>query len=556
VPQRLAEVLFTSTTATLTPPVGEATGHAEGRPQQQQQPHRGVLYMQTAAAEALRNFVVNSVEDAVVDALAATSFPANNPAQQQQQEGQQQQGFAFRDGLVTLLLATWETVQRTRQDAPPVPPAAEAKVGTDGDDDDDGVAGKDVEADASGNNMQSTAFMAAARALEEVLQLVSVCVEGSEHIAEAFSAPPVVQTLLLMLEATTRVVWEALQHPSQLYLPAAGDDSGNAMWLRHYKRREAELLAAVAVAAGGVLHVLSGDNDALATLLQSAEVVAAHQEFLNSALDAAAIMTWLREESSSSSVPPAAVIAAAAGEEDAALLAVARQNILYELCEVSLHVQGALVNSAPNPVNAARVLPLVVAVLDAHPPRGEWRRTVPLLLQECQLQEELRAALINRALQRLRCDQAAVSVLHAVVDAVCSHNSPDLDDEAAFQQNPQAKLLYSSNAMFVVGKLMKDALQLSTNNDGSSGNNNEEDVMVERALRAAAGTTGTGGLITKLQLLVLSNEVGVWSLANTLLLMVPWSGLGEAPSHIWRAIVDALSTRAQLLADAAAAEAG
>ncbi|EKF39020.1 hypothetical protein MOQ_000758, partial [Trypanosoma cruzi marinkellei] len=490
----------------------------------------------------------------------------------QQQEEEQGEGrrIGFRDGLVALLMSAWDAVQTTRREAPLAPPAVVSKNGEDGatNNEEERVAegcGADVD-------LLHPALMIACRALEEVLQLIAVCVEGSEHIAEAFSAPNVLQALLSLLETTTGVVWETLQHPARLYEDPV--ERRGVTWLRQYKRREAELLAAVAVAASEVLHVLSDDNEVLASLLQSSEMMAPHQAFLTTSLDAAAIMAWLRDESwfISSATPHAAAGSETNDteeeQEDAILLSISRQNIFYQLCEVSLHVQGTLMNSAPNTTNAARVLPLVVAVLDAHLPHDEWRRTVPLLLQECALREEHRAVLIHRALWRLRCDQAAVNVLHAVVDAVCSLNEADADDETAFQRNPHSNLLFGSNAMYVVGKLMKDALRLPTDANGNKNNNNiitkednihvssfdpvngGDDVVVERALRAAAGTSGTGGLITKLQLLVLSNEVGVWSLANTLLMMVTWSGLGEEPAHIWRAIIHALKVRSQLLTEA------
>ncbi|RNF16131.1 uncharacterized protein Tco025E_05265 [Trypanosoma conorhini] len=569
VPQRLAEVLFA---AAAPASAGQPHGTDVQAPPPRQS-HCGALYLRTAAAEALRNFVVNGLEDAVVDALAASTFPVCG-AQQQPGEGGR---VAFRDGLVALLTTTWDAVQKARRDAPLAPPA----VAQDDDDDDDAAAapaeGDGVEGCNTRGGLRHAPFVIAARALEEVLQLIAVCVEGCEQVAEAFSAPHVLHTLLSLLGATTGVVWETLRHPAQLY--QATVETG-VLWLRQYKRREAELLAAVAVAGSEVLHVLSDENAALAALLQSPEMMASHQAFLTDSLDATAIMAWLREEAalapSSSSPPPSSSSAAAAEEEEAgeddALLSAGRQNILYQLCEVSLRVQGTLMNAVPSTANAARVLPLVVAVLDAHPPHNEWRRTVPLLLQECTLREEHRAVLVQRALWRLRCDQAAVNVLHTTVDTICGLNEADADDETAFQQNPQAGLLYSTNAMYVVGKLMRDALRLPTDVNSNNSNINansdaahvaasgpvncEDDVVVERALRAAAGTSGTGGLITKLQLLVLSNEVGVWSLANTLLMMVPWSGLGEEPAHIWRAIMHALGLRSQLLAEAAAAAAG
>ncbi|KAF8284871.1 hypothetical protein TcBrA4_0043810 [Trypanosoma cruzi] len=572
VPQRLVEILFTAPSSVGQSQKGDCSnsGHAP------RQPHSGGFYLQTAAAEALRNLVVNSAEDAVVDVLAASTFPTSDSGQQLQLQQGQGGGrrIGFRDGLVTLLMSAWDTVQKTRREAPLAPPTVVSKNEADG-----AMSNEEervTEGCGANEELLHAPFMIACRALEEVLQLIAVCVEGSEHIAEAFSAPGVLHALLSLLETTTGVVWETLQHPALLYEPPV--EGRGVMWLRQYKRREAELLAAVAVAASEVLHMLSDENEVLASLLQSSEVMAPHQAFLTRSLDATAILAWLRAESSliSSALPHAAAAVAAESEtkdteeekEDAILLSTGRQNIFYQLCEVSLHVQGTLMNSAPNTTNAARVLPLVVVVLDAHLPHDEWRRTVPLLLQGCALREEHRAVLIRRALWRLRCDQAAVNVLHAVVNAICSLNEADADDETAFQRNPHSTLLYGTNAMYVVGKLMKDALRLPTDANGNKNNKNiiknednthvssfdpvngEDDVVVERALRAAAGTSGTGGLITKLQLLVLSNEVGVWSLANTLLMMVNWSGLGEEPAHIWRAIIHALKLRSQLLTEA------
>ncbi|KAH8617007.1 hypothetical protein ERJ75_000419000 [Trypanosoma vivax] len=578
VPHKLANVLFFFT----------EDDRAKGQQAQNGPlPGIGTWHVRAAASGALRNFVVNSNEDVVIDTLVSLRFTAASP--QVNKEGTE---VTFRDALVHLLASMWEYIRHAHQDLPPAVPletAPSADGTVDCADSNPTVALHENETDWDANG---GTFFAAMRTLEEVLQLVAVCVEGSEHIAEAFSAPIVVKALLSITEEATQKTWKALQMDEKLYEAAAplkwcGSDNTvedeckrKSIWLRRYRRRETELTSAIAVAASEVLHVLSGDNEPLASLMQSNEMVAAHEPFLTFALDADAVKTFLQEEvpSSPSSFPTSSFVAATDNsvaevglEENSALLTVSRHNILYQLCEVSLHLQGVLVNSSPVPANAARVLPLVVAVLNAHPPYNEWTRVVPLLLQSCSLYEELRVACLTRTQCRLRCVQAAVQVMHVVVDAVCSLNEASVEDEVAFQRNPEAALLYNSNAMYVVGELMRDALRLREpsvqsgtssaslmtasalhgvgDTLGSREGYCENDVVVERALRAAAGTTGTGSLVTKLQHLVFSNEVGIWSLANTLLLMVPWTQLGDEPSTIWRAIIGALGKRSPQLMD-------
>ncbi|AAZ12766.1 uncharacterized protein TEOVI_000529200 [Trypanosoma equiperdum] len=630
VPQRLAELLLAAEPAN---PHVQLSSRQEGEGQAEEEgeaelnadarqviTRRGLLHIKSAAAGALRNMIVSGSDDVVVDTLAGATISTcalsqkqgagNEKGSNSNNNGRGEPNLTtpletkdervnFCEGLVKLLIDTWESATESRRRGITSYSAIVNRrlggAGTDTiaeyDDGNDNNAAdanscKSIIASADLDNMPPFSLL---RALEEILQLIAVCVEGNEQIANAFSTAHAAKSLLCVIEAATGAAWEALQPQQQSVEPPLSHSFGSneeeaLVWIQHYRRREAEIFAAVAVAGSEVLHVLSGENEALSTLLLSAEAMAPHQSFLTAALDAEQAKAWLEAEVCSLKTALASARGTGAnanvmeeiescGTEDALILSVTRHNVLYQLCEVSLHVQGTLMNTSPTSVNAARVLPLVVTVLNAHPPHDEWSRTVPLLMQTCTLSEGVRTYYLARAQHRLRCVQAAVHVLHVVVDVICSLNEPNVDDEVAFRQNEAAKLLYSNNAMFVVGKLMRDALRMPTTTSDETGagdvNNascsagiggncatttfaavqqqHEEDVVVEQALRAAAGTSGSGSLITKLQRLVLSNEVGVWGLANTLLLMVGWKDLGDAPSSIWRAIINALERRAQLL---------
>nr|CCC91758.1 conserved hypothetical protein [Trypanosoma congolense IL3000] len=607
VPQRLAELLISAVPASKSGVC--AVGGGEASEEQPFRIHRGVLHVKSAAAGALRNLIVSSVDDAVVDTLAAATVSNNaltrmrgfdrdkdeeegNPlisvmspsssAIAEVEDGERGIQVVFRDELVALVTSMWRCVSVLLQNAAPCflsgTTGRLAEASGDNGTAASGGAGEIDASDSAGGCIGEVSavvdnipLFSLLRTIEEVLQLVAVCVEGNEQMASSFSTGPAVGSLLHMIEVTTRAAWEALACPPQ---PAVGCTDGASLHQQLCKWRQAEIFATVAVAASEVLHVLSSENEALSTFLLSAEAMAPHQAFLTSALDAEQVMSWLQSDVCPPS--PAAANTDVGGVE-ASILAVAKQNVLYQLCEVSLHVQGALINVSSTPANAARVLPLVVTVLNCHPPHNEWSRTVPLLMETCRLPEELRMGYLSRSQWRLRCVQAAVHVLHVVVDLICNLNEPNVEDEVAFKNNEAAKVLFSHNAMFVVGKLMRDALRMPDNaaqassnsarmsrspslpqgngSDGAGGTTGfnygcvqqEEDVVVERALRAVASTSGSDSVITKLQRLVLSNEVGVWSLANTLLLMVGWGELGDTPSGIWRAIINALERRAQLL---------
>ncbi|KAG5487087.1 hypothetical protein LSCM1_07759 [Leishmania martiniquensis] len=602
VPQRLAQLLLFlppyelpagTTHPDAAPGVVSSMSSAATTTREEPQPHKGILFMQTAAAEALRSLVVNSEQDRVIDALTSAGVDAAS-------------GKNFAEGLACLVQADWQRVQQARRCMTPEDwmnvyhEGSEEEAGG-GETAGDGEAAPAAATTARRRRQAGSTrslYFTLLRHLEEVLALASVCVEASEACAEAFASSAGLLLLLDILRVATTTAWESLLHPSAQYyadeaLAPMGSETVVAM--RAYKRREICLLASLAVGTADVLLLLSPESPSLAQVLtgssglsgaavpasassppsavgSSAAMTAEQMSFLNTALDAADLRAWLAEK-------PAVEVQLQERFSDAALpsflgsqhtvLAMERERVLYDLLRATLSIQGMLVHTAPVAANLQRVLPLLNDTLHkVSLPMHVWRGLLPLLMGTCEFaDEDIRVAGTTLTTHRLHCTQAAVRLLHVVVNAVCEKNDTRLyeDDEAAFAANPLAAPLQSGGLFYAFGLLLKDVLWMSPNS-GADGNAatmagpptdsvEARDVMTreaqQRALRAEASANAE---VTAVQMVLLATEVNVWEVASTLLLMLPVASLGD-PALTWRALMQAVLSRYELHLSAASAEA-
>lgn len=576
VPQRLTHLLL------FTSPYAEThQNHSGAEAAAAPQPHKGVLYLQIAACEALRSLVTNSEQDRVVDALTGTGVV--DPTS----------GATFADGLAALVRDDWTRVQTARRGMTPADWMEVYHEGNDGEDgaEDTSNAAENVVADgaenvpAAGPQQQHrrraegtrNVYFTLLRHLEEVLALAGACVEASEACAAAFAHPTVLCLLLEVLRVSTTTTWETLLHPSGSYftaetaVPNAGE---TVLAMRAYKRREACLLAALAVSASDVLLLLSPENPSLAHLLTAAdgtpagaatEMTPEQRGFLNTAVDAVDLRSWLAEKPTAQEQLQErfsdAALPAFVGPQHT-VVALERERVLYLLLRSTLALQGMLLHVAPAAANLQRVLPLLCAALEkVSLPMHVWCGVLPILMDTCEYgDEDVKSAVTTLAAHRLRSTQSAVRLLHVVVNAVGEHNdarvSAEHDDEAAFAVNPLAPLLQSGTLFYAFGLLLKDVLWMSQTADGGAASaSGHTDVVArqaqQRALRAEASSNAAAA---ELQMVLLSTEVNVWEVASTLLLMLPVASLGD-PSLTWRALMWAVQHRYQLHLDAAAAAA-
>ncbi|KPA73337.1 hypothetical protein ABB37_09897 [Leptomonas pyrrhocoris] len=604
VPQRLTQLLL------FTPPyAAEATteeGNTDNRGKGEEagdgtpQLRKDILYVQLAAADALRSLVTNSEQDRVVDAL--TGIGVVDPVS----------GLSFAEGLAALVREDWSRVQEARRRMTPNDWMEVFLEENDagGDDAADGAAAQlhpheqqpqqqhELARRRRGAGNTRNIYFTLLRHLEEVLALAGVCVEANEVCAATFSDASVLCLLLDVLRVATTTTWETLLHPSARYF--ADDTEGVAtsataattttatasdavLAMRAYKRREAALLASLAVSTSEVLLLLSPENPSLTHLLTTAVesapsassssstssaaaspgVTAEQRSFLRTAVDAVDLRAWLAEK-------PPAEVQLQERFSDAALpgfvgplhtpVALERERVLYTLLRVTLSMQGMLLHVAPVTANVQRVLPLLCdALLKVSLPMHVWCGLLPILMDTCEVgDEELRSAVTLLAMQRLRSTQSAVRLLHVVANVVGEQSdarrSAEQDDEAAFAANPLTTLLQSSSVFYAFGLLLKDVLWISQR-DGGEGSSGGTDVVTQqaqqRALRAEAASNAAA---TELQMVLLSTEVNVWEVASTLLLMLPVASLGD-PSRTWRALMLAVQHRYELHLNAAAAAA-
>ncbi|CBZ23439.1 conserved hypothetical protein [Leishmania mexicana MHOM/GT/2001/U1103] len=594
VPQRLAQLLIFTPPYEL-PLVAPSTSSAAATAgEEEPQPHKGILHMQIAAAEALRALLVNSEQDRVIDALTSAGVNAAS-------------GGRFAEGLACLVQAGWQRVQQARRrTAPEDWMDVYREEGGGGGGDEAAVEGE-TEPAAEANARQrrchrqsgltQNLYYILLRHLEEVLALASVCVEASEACAQAFSTTPTLLLLLDVLRVAITTTWETLLHPSANYyadeaqVPVASE---TVLAIRAFKRREAGLLASLAVSTADLLLLLSPENQSLAQVFtgssggngaavtassssspsaagSSAAMTAEQTAFLNTAVDAVDLRAWLAEK-------PAVEVQLQERFSDTSLpsflgaqhtaVAMERERVLHDLLRATLSIQGMLLHIAPVAENLQRVLPLLDDTLHkVSLPMHVWCGVLPLLMGTCKCaDDDTRAAATTLTTHRLRSTQAAVRLLHVMVNAVGEKNDTDRheDDEAAFAANPLAKLLQSGSLFYAFGLLLKDVLWMSPNSDSSGNAATVADpthptatraVMAwqtqQRALRAEASCNAAA---TEVQMVLLATEVNVWEVASTLLLMLPVASLGE-PALTWRALTQAVLSRYQLHLDAAAVEA-
>ncbi|GET85814.1 hypothetical protein, conserved [Leishmania tarentolae] len=600
VPQRLAQLLVFSppyelpklNATTDAAPVGvlPTSSAAATAGEAEPQPHKGILYMQMAAAEALRSLIASSEQDCVIDALTSAGVDAAT-------------GNSFAEGLSCLVQAGWQRVQQARRRM--VPEDWWDVYREDGDEDrggdktaSEGEAEPAAETSARRCRRQSgltrNLYFTLLRHLDEVLALASVCVEASEACAEALSSSSTLLLLLDVLRVATTTTWETLLHPSAKYyaddaqVPGASE---TVLAIRAYKRREAGLLASLAVSTADLLLLLSPENQSLAQVFtgssggngaaastssspsavgSSTAMTVEQTAFLNTAVDAVDLRAWLAEK-------PEVEVQLQERFSDASLpsflgaqhtiVAMERERVLYDLLRATLSIQGMLLHIAPSGANLQRVLPLLDDTLHKTSlPMHVWCGVLPLLMGTCECAEEsVRTAATTLTTHRLRTTQAAVRLLQVVVNAVGEQNDADQyeDDEAAFAANPLATLLLSRNLFYAFGLLLKDVLWMSPNSDSQSNAATvshptrptaTRDVMAwqaqQRALRAEASSNAAA---TEIQMVLLSTEVNVWEVASTLLLMLPVASLGD-PALTWRALLQAVSNRYELHLEAAAVE--
>ncbi|CAJ1026160.1 hypothetical protein, conserved [Leishmania shawi] len=591
VPQRVAQLLFLSP---YEPP--QLNAHADATPSaaaaaEVPQPHKGILYMQIAAAEALRSLVANSEQDCAIDALTSAGVDAAT-------------GKSFAEGLACLVQADWQHVQQARRCMTPEDwmdvYREEGEKATGGDEAADEDEATPTAATSTRRRRQAgstrNSYFALLRHLEEVLALASVCVEASEACAETLSSTVTLLLLLDVLRVATTTTWETLLHPSAHYYADEAQVpvvSETVLAMRAYKRREACLLASLAVSTADVLLLLSPENPSLAQVFigsrgnsgtavsafpsssppaagSNAAMTTEQTAFLNTAVDAVDLRAWLAEK-------PAVEVQLQERFSDASLpsflgaqhtvVAMERERVLYDLLRATLAIQGVLLHIAPVPANLQRVLPLLNDALHkVSLPMRVWCGVLPLLMGTgAGADEDVRAAATTLATHRLRSTRSAVRLLHVMVNAVGEKNDTDRyeDDEAAFAANPLAALLQSGSLFYAFGLLLKDVLWMSPNRD-ANGNaavladpthpTATRDVMVwqtqQRALRAEASSNAVA---TEVQMVLLATEVNVWEVASTLLLMLPVASLGD-PALTWRALMQAVLSRFELHLDATASE--
>lgn len=309
-------------------------------------------------------------------------------------------------------------------------------------------------------------------AMEETLHLAAVVAEGNEAASQVFSSPEFLGLLVTIVCNLS------------------------------HSQREGSVTAAVAAAE--CLNLLSSENDQVTQFIGQ-ELSAEQLENLNG---------WIRGGPGANEQEPLV--------------------ISPRLLRLSLSLASTLLHCAPSTENATRVLPVLCHAFGTLPLK-EWSRALPLLSEDSKVSEEVRALAISQSADRFRALQAAVDLLSSLLDFACGQHEDELDDEAAFAQNPNAHLLATSGAFARLGEIIQDLLQPFP------------DAIAVRALREAT----PNGEASTLQHLFLSVEVGIFGVASSLLMMLPVTSLAPFPS-VWRATVSALEQRYQLTtADAA-----
>ena len=257
------------------------------------------------------------------------------------------------------------------------------------------------------------------------------------------------------------------------------------------------LLVRIALAAGELLRIITDENDQAAAFFTTGLTVEKQ--------------TALNSLTSPNDVP-----------------------ISPQLLTIRLHLCGVLLNVSANAANAQRIVPFITAGLE-HLPYVEVSRSVPFLSDDCQAVESLRIAAVEQCQERLRALQASLDIASQLLSWICSQEhhggSEDEDDEVAFARNPNALIFVASLIPTKILALLSNVF-----------------APLDVVTGAALFQPSENAHLTSIQHLVLSSEVGLFSLASSLLMVVPVSSIGIC-DQIYRAAMNALRQRLELLSE-------
>lgn len=494
----------------------------------------GTLHAQIAAAEALRNFFTNSEDYEVADILGRSQFTLLNG-----------ENCTFSRVLHSFISGTWALIKEAHSY---VPRDEHMMALWNSAEDDEAALKEHSEAQLSINYERLRAsraiklYFTLLRYLEQLMLLLVVVVDGSEEVAASFSHPAIVSGLLRQLETFITESMKILEKESSVFdsnaaLMVAEAHNGGS---HSFFRQEATLLVNLASATSDVLHTLSSDNEQLATSMsatvedETLGVTPAQISWLDSVVDGSNRLSWL------SQLPEL--------DPTCGVLTLQKEWMRYQLLQATLSLQGTLVNLFPSKANLLRVLPLTVQVLSSCKPFQQWQKALPLLEESCAIEEDVRSIIIQVVISRLRAGKAATSVLSNCVGYVCEHNAENEDDEVAFKNNTLSPILFELGAIHIFGEMLKDGLSMSN----KGGEESVVDALRKHEQRALREVAKSNPEVTTIQFVILATEVTLWDLASSLLLMVPAASLGT-PSSIWRAMINAVEERSELIRIAAEA---
>ncbi|CCW69090.1 unnamed protein product [Phytomonas sp. Hart1] len=575
---------------------------------------RDVIYTQIAVAETLRNLITNSQEDEVLDLLTSGDSSECNscvasvllpPITD------------FARLLGDLLRNVYLCVKEAHQGIDPHDCMLDNDDENENGNNKDNNKNNRVEPPLTvgqGNftfphqvhnkkqkNNQSRNYLLLLALLEEILRLLTVSLEATTSnttdfttalkrvngclcITEVFSLPETLHLLLEILEGSASTAWENLHHPAGYFsnftslsqgafpgndgsvlppeVPRSDAVTIHPMMLafRTFKQEETKRLASIASATADVFYALSPGNATMATFLgqddgglptspAGSSLSASQVVFLEQVVEAAQLRGWWEGAPEGPSLMGSSTPTTA--------LSLTWHCLHGQLLQMTLALQGALLQARPGPELIRRVLPTLTGVLQGALPLRLWRGALPLLLadgppsrerREGGLPDEAcRTAGVGLVTGRLRCALAAMRAFQALTEALCRGNPPDpgLDDDVAFARNPHAALLRESGGLHVFGLLLQDILGLERGGTPTQGERNE-DVVRRRELHLLREAAQSNAEVTTLQFLILSIEVVVWGTASVLLLMVPVESLGD-PTRVWWAILRAVEQRYGLL---------
>ena len=194
------------------------------------------------------------------------------------------------------------------------------------------------------------------------------------------------------------------------------------------------------------------------------------------------------------------------------------------LLRLAMEVCGMMLSLFPTIENVSRVMHVMDAGMKVLPV-AEWRRVLPLIVEGCTVDEQVRVASIQQTQDRFKSLQGSLSLLTLSFSVVCEANREDADDETAFAQNP-GFLVLSPTIVWLLS-LLEDLFSAP------------QDVVVHQSLREAATDNVE---VTSLQQSFLACEVGILSNTSSVLHLLPLSRLGD-PNAMWTTVVLAVANR-------------